>query len=278
MKTKIFTTLLCGVPVLSHSATLKTSPYTGVHPSFSPGTTVAAAYAFPVVADTAEISGTYEVIATGTGSVLSGDHQNNGISSNWVGSGFATNIELALAFGESATDQKIAFALAQNRFDDGFCLNFNGTTLLDFDFGNYTGNTDFQSAFFTAGDAVGFYWTPWVGEGNPELTLDASNGVQLMVTATANGIGALSGITAGTRFNALSYFTADIHDTSPQTTDFTRAGGVQLGIYNRNDRGAWAMPEVTLTATAKVIPEASQASLVMLGLGLFVIKRRRAAR
>ncbi len=278
MKSRIIAILLCGIPALSYSATLKTSPYTGVIPGFSTGTTVAAAYAFPVVVDTAGSGGTYQVISTGTGAVLMGDNQNYAVSSDWIGSGFVTNIELALASGETVTSQQIAIALAQNQFDDGFRIDFNGVTILDFDFGNYTANTDFQSAFFTTGDPTGFYWTPWTGEGNPELTLDATNGLQLMVTATANGTGALSGISTGTRFNALSFFTSNTYVSGPQTVDFTVSGGARLGIYNRNDRGAWSIPAATLTATAVVVPEPSQVSLLALGLGLLVMNRRRTIR
>lgn len=277
MKSRTFAILLCGIPALSYSATLKTSPYSGVLPTFSPGTTAAAAYAFPEVVDTAGSGGTYEVISTGTGAVLGGDN-GPGDFSDWIGSGFVTNIELALASGEVVTDQQIAISLAENKFDDGFRIDFNGVTILDFDFGNYTDNTDFQSAFATLGDDPGFFWTPWLGEGNPELTLDATNGLQLMVTATANGTGALSAITTGTRFNALSYFTSNVYFAGPQTVDFTQAGGVQFGIYNRNDRGAWTIPDATLKATAVVIPEATHASLLAICLGLLVINRRRDAR
>jgi len=276
MKSRIIATLLCGIPALSYSATLKTSPYTGVIPGFSTGTTVAAAYAFPVVVDTAGSGGTYQVISSGSGGILSGT--NSSTPADYIGSGFVTNIELALAAGETVTSQQIAIALAQNRFDDGFRIDLNGVTILNFDFGNYTANTDFQSAFFTSGDLAGFYWTPWFGEGSPELTLDATNGLQLMVTATANGTGALSSITTGTRFNALSYFTSTTYVSGPQTVDFTVSGGARLGIYNRNDRGAWSIPAATLTATAVVVPEPSQASLLALGLGLLVINRRRTFR
>jgi hypothetical protein len=213
----------------SSSATLTTAAYTGSNPALGGG----ALYGFPIVSDTQSSPATLSITSTSAGTLLNGS---NAVAGNNLNTGFRTNINLTLNPGESAVAQTTALAIGP--FDDGLRLDYNGLTVLDFDFSNY-GNITTVNAMFGGG------WTPWTGEGAPfVLELDA-RGLRLMVTP-------VSGVDAGKRVNVLNYFTPDTYVPDPADPDFV--SGVQIGLYNRNQGGAWAIPNVTLTATARVIP------------------------
>ena len=220
----------------SSSATLTTAAYTGSNPALGGG----ALYGFPIVSDTQSSPATLSITSTSAGTLLNGS---NAVAGNNLNTGFRTNINLTLNPGESAVAQTTALAIGP--FDDGLRLDYNGQTVLDFDFSNYT-NIPAVNSMFGGG------WTPWTGEGAPiVLELDA-RGLRLMVTAASNGTGAAAGVLTGQRVNVLDYFTSDTYVPDPADPDFV--SGVQIGLYNRNAGGAWAIPNVTLTATARVIP------------------------
>jgi hypothetical protein len=213
----------------SSSATLTTAAYTGSNPALGGG----ALYGFPIVSDAQSSPATLSITSTSAGTLLNGT---NAVAGNNLNTGFRTNINLTLNPGELAVAQTTALAIGP--FDDGLRLDYNGLTVLDFDFSNY-GNITTVNAMFGGG------WTPWTGEGAPfVLELDA-RGLRLMVTP-------VSGVDAGKRVNVLNYFTPDTYVPDPADPDFV--SGVQIGLYNRNQGGAWAIPNVTLTATARVIP------------------------
>jgi hypothetical protein len=215
------------------SATLTTAAYTGSDPTLNGG----ALYGFPIVSDAKTLPATLTVTSTSAGTLLSG-------SSPGMNTGFRTNINMTPPAGQFQVIQTISLALP-GAFDDGLRLDYNGQTVLDFDFSNYT-NIPAVNSMFGGG------WTPWTGEGAPiVLELDA-RGLRLMVTAASNGTGAAAGVLTGQRVNVLNYFTSDTYVPDPADPDFV--SGVQVGLYNRNAGGAWAIPNVALTATARVIP------------------------
>ena len=217
------------------SPTLTTAPYTGSNPTLGGG----ALYDFPIVSATQSSPATLTITSTSAGTLLSGSSP---VTGNNLNTGFRANINLALAAGQSAVEQ--AISLAVGSFDDGLRLDYNGLTVLDFDFSNYTNIPAVNSMF-------GGSWSPWTGEGSPiVLELDAS-GLRLMVTAATNGTGTAAGVLAGQRVNVLNYFTSDTYVPNPADPDFV--SGVQIALYNRNNQGAWAISNPTLTATARVI-------------------------
>ncbi len=215
--------------------TLATAAYTGLDPTPNGGVL----YGFPSASATQSSPATLTVTSTSAGTVLSGS---NAVAGNNTNTGFRTDINLTLNQGESVVAQTISLAVGS--FDDGLRFDYNGQTVLDFDFSNYNGIPAVNSMF-------GGGWSPWTGEGSPiVLELDAS-GLRLMVTATSNGTGTAAGVVTGQRVNVLSYFTPDTYVPNPADPDFV--SGVQIGLYNRNHQGPWAIPNVTLTATARVI-------------------------
>ncbi len=74
---------------------------------------------------------------------------------------------LTLGAGETATSQLFSLSTLGNAFDDGFLLNWNGSTVLDFDYDDYSTNSDFNAIF-------GGSWEPWFGQGAPQITIDSS--------------------------------------------------------------------------------------------------------
>ena len=185
-----------------------------------------------------------------------------------LNSGWETRISATVDPGEILTNQVISFD-GSTTFDDGWMLSLDGTTLLDFDFSNYNSNADFLSAF-------NGNWSPWLNDGNPLLTISQSGGVQLLATASSNPtLGSqleMDGITTGTRFNVLDYFTSDVYVSGPLTFDFLN--GVDIGIYNRNEGGPWQLNSLGITVSADVVtPEPS--TLLFSALGCFTCFFRR---
>lgn len=77
------------------------------------------------------------------------------------------------------------------------------------------------------------------------------------------------GITTEQRHSALSPEPFSQHQTW---------GGLSFGVYDRNDKGRWIVPEFALTAAAIIIPEPTHASLLVGALGLLAARRRRSCR
>ena len=123
-------------------------------------------------------------------------------------------------------------SLAPGAFDDGLRLDYNGQTVLDFDFSNIPIFPPSIRYSVEAGRPGPVSGAPIV------LELDA-RGLCLMVTATSNGTGTAAGVLTGQRVNVLNYFTSDTYVPDPADPDFT--SGVQIGLYNRNNQGAWAI-------------------------------------
>jgi photosystem II stability/assembly factor-like uncharacterized protein len=221
------------VPAPSSSATLTTAAYTGSNPTLNQGVL----YNFPIVSDSQAAPATLTITSTSAGTVLNGT---NAAIGNNINTGFRTNVNLTLNPGESVVAQTISLTTGQ--FDDGLRLDYNGLTVLDFDFSNY--NIPAVDSMF------GGAWTPWTNEGSPTMELDA-DGLRLMVTAVTNGTGTAAGILAGQRINVLNYFTADAYVRNPVNPDFV--SGVQIGLYSRNNQGPWAISNATMTATARLI-------------------------
>ena len=215
------------------SSKLTTAAYTGTDPTLNDGVL----YGFPIVSDSQAAPATLTITSTSAGTVLSG---NSAVVGNNINTGFRTNVNLTLNPGESVVAQTISLTTGQ--FDDGLRLDYNGLKVLDFDFSNWN-NAAVNSMF-------GGAWTPWTNEGSPAMEMEAG-GLRLMVTATSNGTGAAAGVIAGSRINLLDYFTADAYVRYPVNPDFV--SGVQIALYSRNNQGAWAISNATLTATARVI-------------------------
>jgi M6 family metalloprotease-like protein len=216
------------------SATLTTAAYTGSDPTLNGG----ALYGFPIVSDTKSSPATLTITSTSAGTILTGA---SAVTGNNINTGFRTNINLTHNPGESVVAQTISLTTGQ--FDDGLRLDYNGVKVLDFDYSNW--NIPAVNSMFSGA------WTPWTNEGSPAMELDAA-GLRLMVTAVSNGTGAAAGVLAGQRVNVLNYFTSDAYVRNPAKPDFV--SGVQIGLYNRNNQGAWAISNATMTATARVIP------------------------
>ena len=215
-------------------ATLTTAAYTGSNPTLNDGVL----YNFPIVSDSQAAPATLSITSTSAGTVLSGNVPI--VGGNNINTGFRTDINLTLNPGESVVAQTISLTTGQ--FDDGLRLDYNGLTVLDFDFSNW--NIPAVNSMF------GGAWTPWTNEGSPTMELDA-DGLRLMVTAVTNGTGAAAGVLAGSRINVLNYFTSDAYVPNPANPDFV--SGVQIGLYSRNNQGAWAISNATMTATARLI-------------------------
>jgi hypothetical protein len=247
------------IPV--NAATLTISNYTGTVPILNggqfnnlPGASNSGGVGSTIVTSSTAITGTL----SGTNPVpLGGDY---------VNTGFGATINLVAGPGETFDYQLLAIQMGgASGFDDGVRIDYNGITVLDFDYSSYQNDPDVRSLF------SGAAWAPWQNQGSPALELDAF-GLRLMVTAKSNGTGSAAGVLAGQRINLLNYFSSNAYVANPTAPDFE--AGVQLAIYNRNDAGPWSIARPTITATAAPVPEPAVTLIAACGL-LGLLRRRR---
>jgi hypothetical protein len=234
------------------AATLTIGNYVGTVPALNAGQF----NDFPGETQSGGPGSTIVATSTATGGTLNGS---NPVVGNNINTGYGATIHLVTQPGETFNYQLLS--LRTGSFDDGLRLDYNGVTILDFDYSNYVSDPEVISMLGT--------WTPWANEGLPVLELDAS-GLRLMVTVGANGTGTATGVMAGDRINLLNYFQATSYVADPADPDFV--SGVNLAIYNRNDQGGWAITMPTITATVAPVPEPSM--VILAGLGVLALFRR----
>ena len=141
---------------------------------------------------------------------------------------------------------KLTFRLGE--FDDGIRLDIGTNTVLNFNqlhWGQvceFAPGALFDSDPSTTSGNVG--WTPWTGEGNPELIV-TNNSIQLMVDTNIPGerrdIIPYLDKTKGTGSNAFIYKTNDFTCADSNGTGFT--------LYNANQNTATKLRNVTATAS-----------------------------
>lgn len=183
---------------------------------------------------------------------------------NFINTGFGTFISLTLDPCESVASQSIT--ISPGAFDDGFRIDYNGTTILDFDYSGYSDSAAVRSMFGCAS------WAPWTFQGLATLEWSI-NGLQLFVMAQTAGTGAAEGVEAGEIINILDYFTPTTYVSNLGAPDFVN--GASLAIYNRNDAGAWSLFAPTMSARAQIVPEPSLPVLLSFSMALGLLRRRR---
>jgi hypothetical protein len=251
--------LLCN-PSEVGAATLTMGNYTGPVATLSQGQF----HNFPNSSQSAGVNSTVIVAHPGIGTPTSGDNGSALPHDNFINTGFGTFISLTLDPSESVASQSLT--ISPGAFDDGFRIDYNSTTILDFDYSDYSDNAAVRSMF------GGASWAPWTFQGLATLEWSI-NGLQLFVMAQTDGTGAAEGVEAGEIINILDYFTPTTYVPNPGAPDFLN--GASLALYNRNDEGAWAFFAPNMTARAQIIPEPSLPVLLGFFTGLGLLRRRR---
>ena len=238
------------------SAQMTFSSYSGTIPTLDEGSF----YYFPSTSSSAG-AGNLSLTSMGTGSTMAGN--NTGGAGNFLNTGFGTDILLVSNSGETFTNQILTLAFP-NGFDDGFRIDYNGSTVLEFSEINYVNDSDLTSLF-------NGNWSPWTNQGNPVVEINSS-GIRMMITAESSGTGSAAGIVAGQRINLLEHFTPQTYVPSPGGPDFQN--GVSFAVYDRNGSGPWALQNPLITAGATVVPEPSY-GLIQLAACMALMFRRR---
>lgn len=192
------------------------------------------------VASNATTTGGYPVLASTTG--------NTGSDGGSPGVEFPStfNVEATLGANDS-NENNYVLSFSMTSFDDGLQLVAGGTQILYFNQTNWQAQTDFTAGEKFDSDLGADGWTPWNGEGNPELVF--SNGtIQFMVDTNVN-----DGSGNPVREDALQYMdTSGVFVLNPVAIDLFQTGGVNFEFSNANDSGPSNIQGLTIKASVYV--------------------------
>ncbi|QCW99345.1 hypothetical protein FGM00_04175 [Aggregatimonas sangjinii] len=185
-------------------------------------------------------TGNYPLTITGSG--VSGGPTAGGV--------FLTDVNLSTTLNGGDIYDGCEFVILSDAFDDGFQALVDGTQVLYFDQSNWdntfgAATTEFNTGGLFDSDDSG-RWTPWTGEGNPQLLLRSNGEVSLMVDTKA-----------GVRLNALPYMDSSSAGWVLNTSfSFDCLSGVDISAGNANDNGDGQATNIIFTANVFVCPDA----------------------
>ncbi len=193
------------------------------------------------------MTGDFNATATGANPLITND-TNAGAVGN---SGDVNSIQLSafiqLSLGNAAVAESCSLTASIGEFDDGLRVDINGATVLNFNQTHWRFADEFQISgkFNSNGNTGGsFGWTPWSGEGNPELVI-LENEIKLFLDTKF-----------GTREDALLFMETDLGSgndefiLNPLILDCVT--GIDFDIFNANQQTATKLVNVNLTAEISV--------------------------
>ncbi|MEO1548135.1 MAG: gliding motility-associated C-terminal domain-containing protein [Bacteroidota bacterium] len=157
----------------------------------------------------------------------------------------SSDVQLTLGAGELLESFELRFTIG--RFDDGLKVDIDGNTILNFNQTHWRNDTDFQipGRFNSDGNTSGsFGWTPWTGEGNPELVITPFDIKLLLDTRT------------GGRENALPYMLTHLgtgdNEFIYNPANLEIVNGFLIDLFNSNQATATRLQDVTLSVIAEI--------------------------
>ncbi len=148
------------------------------------------------------------------------------------------NINTTLASGDVYGGCDLA--IVATSFDDGLQFSVDNVLVFYFDQSHWSGQAVFQSGglFDTTG---GPGWTPWNGEGSPELEINSNGGIRLLVTTTS-----------GNRVDALPYMDASVAGWVLSDFSIDCLAGTNIKVGNANDNGPGGISGLTVTTNVYI--------------------------
>ncbi len=116
---------------------------------------------------------------------------------------YDTTIHISATENGNDVYQSCEFTLDMTSFDDGLQFTIDGTQVLYFDQNHWDNTSGASTTEFNAGGIFDIdgndLWTPWSGEGNPQMIVKSSGEITLLVDTTS-----------GTRVDALPYMDSSV--------------------------------------------------------------------
>jgi len=164
----------------------------------------------------------------------------NGQNGSGNGLEVITDFTLETTLGTNDMYSGCDITMISTNFDDGLQFELNNVPVLYFDQSHWQSQPAFSSGGIFDSDASGS-WTPWTGEGSPQMIIKSIGTIELFVTTTA-----------GTRVNALPYMDSTVAGwvLANFTIDCLNATNFKIG--NANNSGPGAMTGLVINANVYV--------------------------
>ncbi|QCX00925.1 DUF11 domain-containing protein [Aggregatimonas sangjinii] len=178
---------------------------------------------------TATVTGGYPIAITA-----------NGQSGSGTGLEVITDFTLQTTLNGNDIYNGCDFLITTTDFDDGLQFQIDDVPVLYFDQTHWQNQPEFSTGGIFDSNNSGS-WTPWTGEGNPELKARSSGKIELFVTTTS-----------GNRIDALPYMDASVAGwvLSNFTVDCLTATNFKIG--NSNDDGTGGINGIVITSSSYV--------------------------
>ncbi|MEL7270217.1 MAG: gliding motility-associated C-terminal domain-containing protein [Bacteroidota bacterium] len=138
-----------------------------------------------------------------------------------------TDFTLETTLGTNDIYSGCDVTIVSSNFDDGLQFELDNNPILYFDQSHWQGQPEFSSGGIFDSDSNGI-WTPWTGEGNPQLIIRSTGTIELFVTTSA-----------GPRVNALPYMDSTLPGwvLNSFTIDCLNATNFKIGNANNSGPG-----------------------------------------
>ena len=164
----------------------------------------------------------------------------NGQSGSGTGLEVITDFTLQTTLSGNDIYNGCDFLITTTDFDDGLQVQIDNVPVLYFDQSHWQFQPEFGGGGIFDTDSSGS-WTPWIGEGNPELSIGSSGKIELFVDTIS-----------GNRVNALLYMDTSVAGwvLADFTVDCLTATNFKIG--NANDNGTGAINGIVITSNSYV--------------------------